>query len=213
MYDVFSLQDGKKLGLIVADVCDKGVGAALFMVLFRSLIRANLMQEFNHAEKQAAGNPGDALVSALSKTNDFVASNHARASMFATVFAAVLEKDCDELHYLNCGHEPPVLIGASGETQRLMPGNPAIGMFPEIKLKSSVAHLRCGDCLIVFTDGVTDARSEDGSDFGEQQALNVLNKPSAIEGRLKGLKEAIHAHIGNAAQFDDITCIGIERVT
>lgn len=211
-YDVFALQDGNKMGLIVADVCDKGVGAALFMVLFRSLIRANLMHEFSYTEKHAAGNPGNALVSALMKTNNFVASNHASASMFATVFAAVLEEDCDELHYLNCGHEPPALMGASGETQRLLPGNPAIGMFPDIKLTSSVARLHRGDSLIIFTDGVTDARSEDDSDFGEAQALKALSTPAAIEDRLKALEEAIQVHIGNAAQFDDITCVGIERV-
>lgn len=211
-YDVFTLQGGRKMGLIVADVCDKGVGAALFMVLFRSLIRANVTQEFSRNDKRTTISPGEALISALTKTNDFVANNHASASMFATVFAAVLEEDCDQLHYLNCGHEPPALIRATGEVHRLTTGNPAIGMFPDIKMSSSHTCLCCGDALIAFTDGVTDARSEDDTNFGEERILDVIMRRSSIEDRLSLLQKAINDHIGSAAQFDDITCIGIERV-
>jgi len=99
-YDVFALEDGRKLGLVLADVCDKGVGAALFMVLFRSMLRANMIEGFG-AAKELTLDPRRVLPSAVAKTNNYIADNHARANMFATVFVAVIEKDGGNLWYLN----------------------------------------------------------------------------------------------------------------
>ncbi len=209
-YDVFALQGGKRMGLVLADVCDKGVGAALFMVLFRSLLRANLMQGFSELTEQPA-DPGRILVSAVDRTNRYIADNHAQASMFATVFAAILERDCDELWYLNCGHDAPALIRNSGEIERLNPGCTAIGMFAELEFRCSRMSLQSGDSVLAFTDGVTDARSPEDDDFGEERLMRVLTAAPSLEGRLAALKKAIDKHIGGAVQFDDITCIGFQR--
>ena len=210
-YDVFELEDGKKLGLVLADVCDKGVGAALFMVLFRSLLRANLIQEFEQRE-EADVDPGQMLVSAVDKTNNYIATNHARASMFATVFSAVLERDNSELWYINCGHDSPVLIRRSGRIERLNPGNVAIGMFADLEFKSFRIAMDRGDAVVAYTDGVTDARSMDGITFGEARLLNALAGSKSLQERFGDLKNAISTHISDADQYDDITCVGFERM-
>ncbi|MGI9536990.1 MAG: PP2C family protein-serine/threonine phosphatase [Desulfocapsaceae bacterium] len=209
-YDVFGLEDDNKLGLVLADVCDKGVGAALFMVLFRSLLRANLIQGFEQRE-EADVDPGQILVSAVNKTNNYIATNHARASMFATVFAAVLEPGSNELWYINCGHDAPVLIRKTGEIERLTPDSAAIGMFADLEFESSRISMDRGDWVVAFTDGVTDARSIDGSAFGEVRLLDVLAGSRSLEKCFRELKNAISTHTANADQYDDITCIGFQR--
>lgn len=213
-FDAFSIGNNR-VCFVLADVCDKGVGAALFMVLFRSLLRAYLQQAFKPAgfslTDELVVDPGEALLSAVHRTNNYVAINHARANMFATVFAAVLEKDSNSMWYINCGHDAPVLIRQFGKRERLRPTNAAIGMFADLNLSSDCLTLNTGDSLIAFTDGVTDARSADGSAFGEEQLLEVLAEKQTLEGRIEALKKAIDYHIVDAEQYDDITFIGFER--
>lgn len=209
-YDVFTLEGGKRMGLILADVCDKGVGAALFMVLFRSLLRANLIQGFN-LDDEADSDPCAILIAAVDKTNRYIAENHARASMFATVFAAILESDSDELFYLNCGHDAPVLMRGTGQVERLKPTNAAIGMFADLAFTCNRIQMAKGDSIIAFTDGVTDARSKDDKSFGEERLLEVLAAEDILQTRMKALEETITSHIKDAAQFDDITFVGFER--
>jgi len=211
-YDVFTLEKGGKLGLVLADVCDKGVGAALFMVLFRSLLRANLIQGFSDSD-EVITDPGRVLVSAIGKTNNYIANNHAKANMFATVFAVVMEQDNDNLWYINCGHDSPVLIRNSGTYERIKPNNAAIGMFADLNLSSDYLTLEKGESIVAFTDGVTDARSLDGEVFGDKRLLEVLQSNYSLNDRFDSLKEAINSHIGNADQYDDVTFVGFERNT
>ena len=213
-YDVFRFSD-ESVGLVIADVCDKGVGAALFMVLFRSLLRANLQQAFKSGGFSQTDylvvDPGEAVLAAVRRTNNYVAINHSRANMFATVFAAVLEQDNDALWYINCGHDAPILVRKTGKHERLPSSNPAIGMFADLKLTTRRVEVGQGDALFAYTDGVTDARSADGESFGEERLLLLLAETYAPEKRLSRLKEALAEHIGSADQYDDITCISLER--
>ncbi len=209
-YDAFSLDQGKKLALILADVCDKGLGAALFMVLFRSLLRANIQQCFE------VGNDSDEaheemIVEAVRKTNDYVTKNHAKASMFATVFIAVLSRDQDEVWYINCGHDAPLAIRADGSSEPLMPTNPAIGMFPDLPLVSKCIKLQTGDFLFACTDGVPDALSTDGSSFGKTQLLKILDENGSMEQRLDSLTAALVRHTAGTEQYDDMTWIAFSR--
>jgi len=209
-YDAFSLDQNKKLALILADVCDKGLGAALFMVLFRSLLRANIQQCFD--EKICSGvSHGERIVEAVRKTNNYIAANHAQSSMFATVFIAVLQRDLSEVWYMNCGHDPPFIARAGGESERLMPTNPAIGMFPDLDLASRCIKLQTGDSLIAFTDGVSDACSVAGSSFGEERLLKILGEKSPLKDRLAHLTAELVCHTDGAEQYDDITCIAFSR--
>src|SRR5262249_22798559 len=119
-YDAFSLEDGR-VALAVADVCDKGVGAALFMALFRSLVRA-------HAELPGSGTPaGPASRSIVALTNDYIARTHGRSNMFATMLFAILDPRTGDLAWVNGGHEPPIVRRRGGAVERLMPTGPAVG--------------------------------------------------------------------------------------
>ena len=209
-YDSFPLDQNKKVALVLADVCDKGLGAALFMVLFRSLLRANIQQCFDD-EICSGATHGESIVEAVRKTNNYVATNHAQASMFATVFIAVLQRDQGEVWYVNCGHDPPLIVRTDGHSERLMPTNPAIGMFPDLDLASKCIKLRTGDSLIAFTDGVTDACSVDGRSFGEERLLKILVEKSPLRHRLDYLTTELVRHTNGAEQYDDITCIAFNR--
>jgi len=209
-YDAFPLNHGSQLAVVLADVCDKGLGAALFMVLFRSLLRANIQQSFD-CGNESDMNPGDRIIEAIRKTNNYVALNHAQASMFATVFIAILEWDRNEVWYANCGHYPPFLFRADGKSDRLMLTNPAIGVFPDLRLSSNCLNMRPGDSIFAFTDGVIDAQSAEGKSFGEARLLNILDKNITLRQRLNYLKYEIINHINGAEQYDDITCIAFDR--
>ncbi len=109
-YDVFELAEGK-LGLVIADVCDKGLGAALFMTLFRSLIRAvSNIDFFTNAEYAGTISPGMRLKNAMSLTNNYIAETHGNTSMFCTIFFGILDTQTGVLTYINGGHLPPMVI-------------------------------------------------------------------------------------------------------
>jgi serine phosphatase RsbU (regulator of sigma subunit) len=209
-YDAFPLNRGSQLAVVLADVCDKGLGAALFMVVFRSLLRANIQQSFD-CGNETDMDPGERIIEAVRKTNNYVALNHAKASMFATVFIAILERDRNEVWYANCGHDPPFLFRANGKNDRLMPTNPAIGAFPDLRLSSKSLYMRPGDSIFACTDGVGDARSAEGKCFGEDRLLNILRKNITLSQRLNYLTDQIISHTNGTEQYDDITCIAFSR--
>ena len=140
-YDAFALPEAGRVGLVVADVCDKGVGAALFMALFRSLLRATAT---GNAARYAS-DPAAELLRAVALTNDYIARTHGRSNMFATVFFGVLEPSTGSLHYVNGGHDPPVVFGSSGVKSRLAPTGPAVGMMPDMAFEVGQARLEDGD--------------------------------------------------------------------
>jgi sigma-B regulation protein RsbU (phosphoserine phosphatase) len=221
-YDAFDLPESQRIGLVVADVCDKGVGAALFMALFRSLIRAFAGQNFSRSWMSLPGvNPeGDevqpslaaALKSVISLTNDYIAIHHGDTSMFATLFFGILNPATGELVYINGGHEPPVIAGAQGVKERLMPTGPALGLFPDVEFTIGQTRLEPGDILLAYTDGVTDALSAKGETFGEDGLLKALQPlPASSEKLVEKLKGALGEHMQGKDQFDDITLLVVRR--
>lgn len=207
-YDAFSLAGGRRTGLVIGDVCDKGVGAALFMALFRSLIRAFADQhyslgwmdvlasdaldnkasgEMSPESRQSASvhrrrellSPGTtALKKAVVLTNDFIARNHEQANMFATLFFGVLDPSTGSLTYINGGHEPPILVGQSGIKARLAPTGPAVGLFPGMEFRIEQIELESRDTLLAFTDGVPDARNSADQPFGLLKLEHMLQQPA-----------------------------------
>ncbi len=203
-YDAFQLPDGR-LCLAVADVCDKGVGAALYMALFRSLIRATAMQS-------AAGSSEDLLRRTFSFTNDYIAQVHGSASMFATVFLAVLDPEDGMLVHANAGQDPPVLWRASGAVpDRLAPTGPALGLLPDMRMEVARTGMLPGDMLFVYTDGVTEAIGPDGV-FGEARLVELI---VSSEGRwdtlLERVTQALEAHTRDEDRHDDITLLAVRR--
>jgi sigma-B regulation protein RsbU (phosphoserine phosphatase) len=172
-YDVFHLS-GDRIALVIADVVDKGVGAALFMALSRSLLRAFAEQHRTTisrllSDDQIGATAADirhrlslsaeaGVLGVVKLTNDYIAKNHADLTMFATLFFGVLDPQMGSLTYINAGHDPPAIISSTGEVKaRLMPTGPAMGMLPDMDFDILQVTLEPGDTLMTFTDGVTDA--------------------------------------------------------
>ncbi len=206
-YDVFKLKGSDMVAFIIADVCDKGVGAALFMVLFRSLLRAFSGMQ---VDKQ---NVRERLLNTIIRTNNFIAEYHGKSNMFATMFFGVLDPHTGTLHYVNGGHEPPIVLDKAGDiVQRLMPTGPAVGMFADLEFRVEQVNLREGDVLIGFTDGTTDARNLYGEQFGEGRMLKTIAAPwTSVFSMLFELNTNLRRHIGEQPQFDDITLLSLRR--
>jgi phosphoserine phosphatase RsbU/P len=208
-YDAFTLPEGR-VALVLADVCGKGVGAALFMALFRSLIRALAEPQF-----AAAPNVAEGLRTTLRATNDYIARTHDRANMFATTFAAVLDPATGALDYVNAGHEPPAIVDAGGRVRsRLAPTGPALGLLPELEFGVASERLHAGETLFAYTDGVVDARDPQDEPFGEDRLMALLQTDAAPAARLlERIDTALSAYIGTAAQFDDVAMLATRRVS
>ena len=202
-YDAFELTDGR-LAVVVADVCDKGVGAALYMALFRSLMRA---------AADAPADSGTPFASrALQLANDYIAETHDRSNMFATVFAAEVDPSTGELVYANGGHEPPAILRVSGAIERLDPTAPAVGLMAGTRFETRRTTLGPGDRLFAFTDGLTEARSPSGELYEDHRLLDVI---TAAEGQVDAVLDAVEAdvdrHAGGGPRGDDMTLLAVQR--
>ena len=206
-YDAFALPRGR-LAVLVADVCDKGVGAALFMALFRTLFRALAEQRFAAA---AAGEPpAAALLDVVAATNDYIGRTHSDANMFATVFIGVLDLAAGTLWYANGGHEAPVVLAADGGVRaRLEVTGPAVGLMPGLEFRAAEARLGHGEQLLAFTDGVLDARSPSGETFGEARLLRCAR--AAPGGALAAIERGMLEFCAGEPAFDDVTMLAVRR--
>jgi sigma-B regulation protein RsbU (phosphoserine phosphatase) len=228
-YDAFELP-GKGLGFVIADVCDKGVGAALFMALFRSLIRLfsgqTFLDEFllrsnEHIRKlidlmhntQAPGLDYTQALQAVRLTNNYIVKNHGDLGMFATLFFGVLDPNTGLLTYINGGHEPLFILNPSGGVrERLKSVGPAVGILPNIDYPINQVHLNPGDIMLGFTDGVPEARTSSGEFFTKERLLSMLEQPaSSAAVLLDQISARVLKHTGEADQYDDITMLAVRR--
>ena len=225
-YDVFVLPDGN-VGLVIADVCDKGVGSALYMALFRSLIRVFAEQSIyctgpdltqigpapgNIETIASSENDQIARLGAVSSTNNYIAHIHGRECMYATLFFGVLNPATGIMTYVNGGHEPVIIVNQSGVKQKLKATGPVVGVMPEMEYKEKQVHIEPGDILIGYTDGVTEALSPDKRLFTKKQFLTLLERPASTASEVvEQIKDSLYNHIGDAPQFDDITMIAVYR--
>jgi serine phosphatase RsbU (regulator of sigma subunit) len=230
-YDIFQLPEGP-VGFVVADVCDKGVGAALFMALFRSLIRIfsgqtslnglplTCSDAIDDQAEQARENPAIdpthfKALQAVQLTNKYIALNHGELAMFATLFFGILDPDTGRLSYINGGHEPLYIVKPDGGIKaQLATTGPSVGVEPQLDFKIQQTQVQPGEILLGFTDGVIEAGAADGSFFGGEQLRTMLDAPSSGASELLDrIADRLQAHIGEAEQFDDITLLAIRRVS
>ena len=206
-YDFFQFDNSPLTALVIADVCDKGVGAALFMVLFRSLLRAFSKTEIN------SGNISERLKNIISNTNNYIANVHGSSNMFATVFFGILDPDSGSLYYVNGGHEPPIILNKEGRAfRRLRPTGPAVGLFPDVGYQVEHLVLAPGDFLVGYTDGTIDARDGMGNLYSEERLLKYLQTPwTSMFSMVFELKNELHNYVNGEQQFDDITLISLRR--
>jgi len=225
-YDVFILPDGN-VGLVIADVCDKGVGSALYMALFRSLIRVFAEQAIyctgpdptqisstpvNIETISTSANDQMARLGAVSSTNNYIANLHGRECMYATLFFGVLNPSTGILSYVNGGHEPLYVINAGSIKCRLKPTGPAVGLMPDIIFQSQEIQLEPGDLLVGYTDGVTEARSPQDELYTRDRLQSLLTQPlkSAAE-TLERIKTSLFTFIDIAPRSDDVTMLAVQR--
>lgn len=206
-YDAFYLESEKKICLVIADVCDKGVGAALFMTLFRSLLRFTI----GAAQLFGKYSPAEMLEHAVALTNNYIACTHGDTSMFATVFVGLLDPQDGMLTYINAGHEHPLLVDCNGVYANLKPTGPAVGIIPDVSFRVRDVQLKPGDLFFAFTDGASDALDLAGNSFGKDRLTSLLNNYTFAETLLGCMSEQLHEHIGAAKQFDDITLLAVRR--
>lgn len=216
-YDAFMLPDGT-LGLVIADVCDKGVGSALYMALFRSLIRVFAQQTSGRlgpgSETDPAQEGFDPLngLKAVSFTNNYIARNHDEECMFATMFFGVLDPRSGVLNYINAGHEPLFIKNKSGIKDVISRTGPAVGMVPDSEYRIGRARLEQGDILVGYTDGVTDARSPADELFTRFRLTTILAQPFLSAGELiERVKTSLFTFIDVAPRLDDITLLAVQR--
>jgi sigma-B regulation protein RsbU (phosphoserine phosphatase) len=227
-YDVFHMPFNK-IGLIIADVCDKGVGAAIFMAQVRSLLRAFIQQhyfladhnllsdtltEINIPEGLTAFQPIDlaALFDAVALTNVNVGNNQGDSNMFVTVFIASLDPETGEFIYINSGHPPPLIFNQAGIKDKLLPTGPAVGLMPLARYDIECGKLEMGDTLLAYTDGITEARNLDRALFGEERLLEIVQeRPFSAPNLLHHIVNNVHTHMDLAGQYDDITMLAVQR--
>jgi sigma-B regulation protein RsbU (phosphoserine phosphatase) len=215
-YDIFALRNERLLAVVIGDVCDKGVGAAIFMALFRSLIRAICQHHLIDGDRLTASgaeSPPELLKNTIQQTNDYIAVTHESACMFATVFFAIIDVPTGEMHYVNCGHEPPFLITAGGEITRLKPTGPAVGTFPGVVFQCRSARIGSGDLLFACTDGVVETPDASGQPYAVSRLQDIIRAPHpSLNAMLTTIESALSRwHGPQEKQFDDITMLALKR--
>jgi len=199
-YDFLPLPDGR-LGLIIADVTDKGTSAALFMALSRSLYRTF-----------AADYP-DNPETTMSVTNHrILADTH--GGLFITLFYGILNPLDGTFTYCSAGHYPAYLVRAGdGSEQELSRTGIPLGVLEEGNWNSAQVTIEHGDTLVLYTDGITDATNTEGQFFGKERLLDALRKHAGKPAReiLDRVLSDVHTWMGDAQQFDDITLMVITR--
>lgn len=229
-YDTFKLPNNH-LVLVLADVCDKGVGAALFMGLFRSLIRIFSQQHTIEGETNQILSTYQPLetgwissdintnithlnaLQSVSLTNNYIANNHGELGMFATMFVGILNPETGLLSYINGGHESLIVTDSQGNIKhKLNSTGPAVGMMPHMVFNFKQIYLAPEDILFGNTDGITDARSVSREFFHHQRLNAILQQPfNGAQTLVNTIKDKVLEHIGTADQFDDITMLAIRR--
>jgi serine phosphatase RsbU (regulator of sigma subunit)/CHASE2 domain-containing sensor protein len=212
-YDIFRLSDDRRLGVVIADVCDHGVGSALFMALTRSLVRAFALRK-GRARRPEGEEPADRVtLDAVERTNDYICETHAEAGMFATLFMGVLDPADGTLTYVNGGHEPPIIQRTENAVVYLKATGLAVGALPDSPYHAETVSLHPGDRLVLYTDGVTDAECATGTRFGRERLAAIASAGSGETATqtVARIVDSLQAHVGNGAPADDITLLVLRR--
>ena len=197
-FDLVRLADGR-IAIGVGDVCGKGVPAALFMGITKTLIRINLRERPD-------------LPGAIQKANAYLANNNA-AELFATLLYAVYDPRSGAIEYVSCAHLPALLRRAGGAVETLPAGSLPVGLFDNLRLIVRSAELREGDLFFLYTDGVTEASDVNEIEFGEERLRTLLAEGGEAIARhwVARVEDAVRDFAHGKPQFDDITCLALRR--
>ena len=195
-YDFFPI-DENHISFVIADVCGKGITAALYMMSAKTAIK-NMLQ---------AGYP---LAEALNKANQALCNNRAPL-MFVTAFVGILDLQSGKIEYVNAGHCSPLHQTKKGYQYVASVKNIVLGVNPNVQFKTGQIMLQENERLFLYTDGVTEAQTQEKKLFGEDRLLKILNKKKLpLPDTLTNVHKNIKRFIKNAPQFDDITMMVLE---
>lgn len=194
-YDVFQLDD-RHFGMLIADVSDKSIHAAIFMAVSRTLF---VTQVHHHPS------PREVLLA----THKLLLDISSADNMFVTAFYGVLDLDSYRLTYARAGHDHPLLLRADGRIEFLYGAGRFLGMLEGLNVEERVAQLQPGDRLVLYSDGVTDATNERGQNYSTERLQDVVSRRRAAAA--SELADAIIDDVllfqGDEPQFDDITLL------
>ncbi len=196
-YDFFKLEDGR-IGIVMADVSGKGVPAALFMMVSRTLMKGTAIGEQDPAK-------------CLSEVNQLLVESN-EESMFVTVFYASFDPATGRLDYANAGHNLPYIVKPDGEVRPIdIDAGLVLAIMPDFDFPGGSTYLEPGDVVFFYTDGITEAMDLDGVEFGDDELAVLLSDVAGSSAATFNRKavEAVQEHAGEADQSDDITCLSL----
>jgi sigma-B regulation protein RsbU (phosphoserine phosphatase) len=196
-YD-FATDDGRVL-MALGDVSGKGTGAALLMTVLRAAVRAHWTE--------------DTLGDAVARINRTVCQN-VPSNKFVTFFVARLDPESGKITYVNAGHNPPLLIRASGEVELLHEGGMVLGLFENVAYEAGRVELRPGDTLLAYSDGVSETWSPDGEEYGEERLCALATAKRDIDAAelQAAILRDIESFEAGAAPTDDRTLVVLRRL-
>jgi serine phosphatase RsbU (regulator of sigma subunit) len=198
-YDFIPLHDGL-WGMVIADVADKGMPAALFMAMCRTLLRAVAITRLSPA-------------ATLMRVNELL-FNDSKSDLFVTVLYAVWDPQSGEIVYSSAGHNPPLLVsGQRRKITRLENRGIALGVIPQILLTEGAVVLKPGDALIAYTDGITEAMQADHSQWGMDRFGDAVRRApfDSAEKVVQSILSSIDEFVGESTQSDDLTLWVLKR--
>jgi sigma-B regulation protein RsbU (phosphoserine phosphatase) len=196
-----SSRSGSKLGLVIADVTGKGVPAALFMALSRTVLRSTTLS-------------GSDLSAALRQANRLILHDN-EADLFLTAFYGQLDTHRGHMVYVNAGHNPPLWLQATtGRVESLRGHGTVLGAVDEINLEECEIEVAPGDYLVLFTDGVTEALGSGRQRFEEERlrAAVAASAGGSAQQMLDAIVDAVRAFCGGVPQSDDMTLCVVRRL-
>lgn len=200
LYDFFPIDD-THFGFTIADVSGKGIPAAIFMAVSRTMIKAN-------------GTRGISSNECMKIVNDLLCEE-SLDEMFVTVFYGIYDMATGTIEYTNAGHNRPYILHADGSVEMVMSKiNMALGIMEGLEFKSDTIQLQPNDTLVTFTDGVTEAEDAEHNQFGDDRLIEILKelRGSDSETIVRTINEKIKDFVGEATQFDDITQLVVKRL-
>jgi sigma-B regulation protein RsbU (phosphoserine phosphatase) len=202
-FDVFPILDParpRQLGVVIADVSGKGISAALLMAFVRPVMRSALDRSADPVE-------------ALERTNQILVEER-QTGLFVTLLAGVLELDTGIFSFANAGHELPLIVPGDGSEPRALPGGgPLVGMFARLGVQLERVRIEPGDALVLYTDGVTDARAAGGERFGEDRFRAALRRVTGgtTPAPCRDVIDQVLAFQGEGEPADDLALLVLRR--
>ena len=193
-YGYVAMSDGS-LGIAIADVSGHGVGAALYMAIAKGALQS---------EARDILSAGDIL----GRVNEVLASDFAATDMFATLVFARFLPDGRRIVWSNAGHNPPLLLRANGEIEALKPCGPALGIVAGARWRDVDQRFAPGDLLLLYTDGLIEARDESKRFFGIERLIEAARRPASnAAGIRENILDALAQHAGTTSVEDDVTLV------